>query len=178
MNPTPANDGTRSKPSLAPDVSVRERVVGWTVLCGCALALLWPLFGALGDDSFPLSTYPMFTEHREQVTMHQLLGFDAQGAEHRLAPELFGTSEVLQAKALIDRAARSRKRRERLCQRVALQVAARDDYAQLERLQFLRVRFDPIAYFSEGREPLSSKRLHQCSVPSRAVKAAPVGEKP
>lgn len=145
-------------------IPTRDLIVGTTVLFAAGLAMLVPMFGPLEQDSFPLSTFPMFARHRGQPFMHQLVGIDSEGHAQRLTPELLGTSEVLQAKVLIDRAAGSRKRRVRLCNQVADRVARSTDYVNIEQLELRRVRFDPIQYFVVGPTPIESRRLHGCRV--------------
>ncbi len=143
-------------------LSRREHWLGATVVVAASLAMLWPVFGPLEADSFPLSTFPMFARHRGQPRMHQLLGVTKGGARRHLEPKHLGTSEVLQAKALIDRAARSPQRRKALCRQVAARVSRDADYDDVVRLELQRVRFDPVAYFTSGPEPVEQKRLATC----------------
>lgn len=154
-------------------VSSKDLIVGTLVSLAAAAAMLAPMFGPLENDSFPLSTFPMFTRHRGKPVMHQLLGIERDGGERRLTPELLGTSEVLQAKVLIDRAAGSQERSARLCRSVAQRVARSGEHSQLTALELRRVRFDPVAYFSQGRTPIESKRLHRCRVDHLPPSEAP-----
>ncbi len=139
-----------------------EHWLGTTVIVAASLAMLWPAFGPLEADSFPLSTFPMFARHRGQPRMHQLLGITKDGARRHLEPKHLGTSEVLQAKALIDRAARSSQRRRALCRQVAARVSSDADYDDVVRLELRSVRFDPVKYFTSGPEPVEQKRLATC----------------
>lgn len=149
----------------------RERWFGGAVLLGITFAMSWPVFGPLEADSFPLSTFPMFAKPRGQPSFHQLVGFDAEGKRVAIAPELLGTSEVLQAKTLIDEAARSKRRREALCARVAERLNQSPKHADVERLELVRLRFDPVRYFVEGPEPLAQRTLHTCRL--APLEAAP-----
>ncbi len=144
--------------------STSECWFGASVVVTAILAMVWPMFGPLEEDSFPLSTFPMFAHHRGQPRMHQLVALSTNGQERRLSPEHIGTSEVLQAKSVIDRAARNPKRAAALCRKVAERVSNDDDYTDVERLEIRRVRFDPIKYFSENPEPIESKRVARCRI--------------
>lgn len=149
--------------------SRRERCLGWLVLLGITFAMSWPMFGPLEADSFPLSTFPMFAKTRGQPSFHQLVGIDATEKRVTIPPELLGTSEVLQAKALLAAAAKSQRRRAALCAEVAERTREDRRYAGVERLELVRVRFDPVRYFVEGPEPLAQHTLHRCSVRSESA---------
>src|SRR5215475_1479639 len=103
-------------------------------LCGAVLA---PLVRAPDDDSFPLSTYPMFAAPRPaELTMAWARGVAAGGRWRPLSPEHVGTGEVMQAFATIQRAAGGEPEdRVALCQAIAARVArdvALGDAAQVE----------------------------------------------
>lgn len=154
-------------------LSGTQRWLGATVLLSSSWAMLWPAFGDLSDDSFPLSTYPMFSSERGKPVMHKLVGFDSDGTSYRIEPELLGTSEVLQAKQLIDRVARKKKRaRARFCAEVLGRARESSDHPNIERIEMLRVRFDPLTYFVDGPEPIESKRLARCGKNERRSKRA------
>jgi hypothetical protein len=129
------------------------------------IALLWPAFGPLSRDSFPLSTYPMFAAHRGQPALNKLVGVDASGAERAIPPRLLGSSEVLQAKALIDAAARNKQKRARLCEAVAERVLHDSNFDAVSELLLLRLRYDPVAYFERGPTPVERRVLGRCQVP-------------
>jgi hypothetical protein len=57
------------------------------------------------DDSFPLSTYPMFASVRpREVKLSYALGVTATGERRMLKPRLIGSGEILQAFTTIARA--------------------------------------------------------------------------
>lgn len=68
-------------------------------------AVGWPVARQPQRDSFPLSTYPMFTQLRpRQAAIEVAVGLDAGGQEVRLEPELVGgTVEVIHAVATLGR---------------------------------------------------------------------------
>lgn len=123
---------------------------------------LWPP----ADDSFPLSTYPMFsTDRGERSSVATVVGLDAAGDEHRLSPGLVGGSdEPMLAVATAARAARQgRAAGERLCEQVAARVAAsgRDG---LDRVALQVETYDPVAHFTGGRGRLATRVLATCDV--------------
>ncbi len=161
MSPRPSDSAPSS--AATADLSPGQRWLGSTVILLCTWAMLWPALGPLSDDSFPLSTYPMFSRQRGKPVMHKLVGYDQQGASYRIQPELLGTSEVLQAKRLIDRMARKKKRaRARFCTEVLERAHDSEEHAHIETIEMLRVRFDPLTYFVDGPEPIEQKRLGRC----------------
>ena len=77
------------------------------------------------DDSFPLSTYPMFAQPRTiHYTEDYALGVDRTGATRPLPAETSGSREVLQAAALYEDAVHGGGRQlAPLCNAVAHRVA-------------------------------------------------------
>lgn len=150
--------------------SRKQRALGLAVCASVTLASLWPAFGDPRDDSFPLSTYPMFTERRGKPTLHQIVATDESGQLVRVPPRYLGSSEVLQAKALLDSAARGGPRKRRaFCEAVAERIRARGEHRSWQELSMVRLRFDPIAYFTTGPEPLEREVLTRCRVGSEGA---------
>jgi hypothetical protein len=152
-----------------PSASVWSSVRNWGALTIAIACVVWPAFGALHEDSFPLSNYPMFAAERGQPVMTQVVGFDRDGHVRRLNPELLGSSEVLQAKALVERAANGgTKSRTAFCEDVAQRVQhaqqATDDSAKIVRLELAKSRFDPVKYFTVAQEPIERAVVHSCAV--------------
>jgi hypothetical protein len=147
------------------------QVWGVAVTLSSALAVLWPvLFNRA--DSFPLSTFPMFTEPRERMTLETLRGTTAAGERLRIPPEMLGTSEVLQAHRLLaNAAARGRKACERLCEAVATRLRDEGRFSNVETLELRRDSFAPVAYFTEKAAPLESRILARCDVMSQATRS-------
>jgi hypothetical protein len=140
-------------------------------------------------DSFPLSTFPMFSSNRSHVTLAALRGVDAAGKRVAIPPVLLGTSEVMQARVTVQTAANAGKRASRaLCQRVAAEVAAAqlaaaeptaqpatlrasgesrslsNPLARVLELELSLDDYDTVAYFTESRAPRHSKVLARCDV--------------
>lgn len=138
----------------------------WAITLGLAAAVLWPLAWPRGQDSFPLSTYPMFSRPdlgRVVPLAHaRLLG--PAGRARPAPPELVGTPEVMVAKALVE-AAIARGEAQALCARVAARAAA--DAVEADAVEIVTSTFDSARYFAsrEGREPLSRVVHARCAVP-------------
>jgi hypothetical protein len=146
----------------------RERFAQWLGLAvgvAATAAVLSPL-AAMDDDSFPISSYPMFARPRGQPTLYAVIARASDGSERRLAPSWLGSSEVLQAKVLIQRSVEGGPAATRaLCRSVAARLAAAQDASDLRSVEVVRRRYDPIAYFVTGPEPLEQERLERCPVP-------------
>lgn len=152
-------------------MTARERLVQWlgvAVGVATAAAVLSPL-GSMHDDSFPLSSYPMFARPRGQPTLYAVVARASDGSERRLAPSWLGSSEVLQAKVLIQRSVeRGPEATRALCRSVAERIAAAPDTNDLRSVEIVRRRYDPVAYFVAGPQPLEQERLERCPVPRPA----------
>ena len=155
-------------------MSVRERVralLAVGVGLGATGAVLSPLATAAGD-SFPISTYPMFARPRGQPTLYAAIARATDGSERRLTPSLIGSEEVLQAKVLIARSVeQGPAAAQALCQDIAGRVAASAAGAELRAIEIVMRRYDPIAYFVSGPEPLEQAVVQTCPVPRPAARA-------
>ena len=107
------------------------------------------------DDGFPLSTYPMFAWKRPtQLTLDYALGVTATGDRRYLTPRLVGSSEVLQALAVIQRA-RATRSLPALCRAIAARVAADADYRYVVALRIVTGTHDAVDFLVRdviGRE--------------------------
>lgn len=128
-------------------------------------ATVWPALQDPPRDSFPLSTYPMFSSVRDQPWIHVIVGFTADGGQRRIGPELIANAEVMQAAQTVHQAIR-RKRAKALCAEVAERVAERPELAEVVRLEVQSRQFDPRTYFTSesGRTPLRMRRRARCEV--------------
>lgn len=148
----------------------------WAYFVGGAtlLAVLWPLFS--GQDSFPLSNYPMFSRPRGQPVLYTVVITRADGTQQSMASAVVGSDEVLQTKALIQRAVRDgEKSLARLCEESAARVASLvmpiapgeppDPRHGPSFVDVVGRRYDPVAYFVSGPAPLEEERLYRCEIP-------------
>jgi len=142
----------------------RARAAGMLVLLVVAAAVLWPVIRRPPQDSFPLSTYPMFSFPLEPVAeMDLVVGVDADGDDVRLSPEsIAGTDEVIQAGGAVARAVAGQGDDPgALCRRVAARLVGDDPVAVEVRTDL----YDAIGWFRGAREPLERTVHARCEVP-------------
>lgn len=136
---------------------------------GVALAMLSPVLRRPPVDSFPLSTYPMFSAARPPISqIPTLLGVTASGEREILSPTLIsGDPWVILAVETVLAAKRGGgERRRALCQAVAARVAADDTLAdRYASVVFLTETYDAPAYFFGDTTPQSTKVHATCPVP-------------
>ena len=146
-----------------------ERAWAWVVSIAVLGAVLWPLGWTSGRDSFPLSSYPMFAHGRRSAELRAIyaVATDGRGERRYVPPELVANREVLQARAVLDRAARGGKRGSALlCGEIAGRIAAGaggDPFAGAAFVQILRGKHDAGVYFDTGVLG-SEKLLARCPV--------------
>ena len=130
-------------------------------------AVLTPAFRALDRDSYPLSTFPMFTADRSLVCIDRALGIDRSGRSVALPPRVYGSDEVVQAQVTLRRAMRAGDfERVTFCRRIAGRVATYPGLAGALRVEVVSECYDPIAYFVDGPEPQARRPLTACEVPN------------
>lgn len=138
----------------------------WACAFSAALiaAVLWPLFGSARADSFPFSTYPMFSGHQSsEVTIAHVVAVDAAGSAEALPPEALGTDEVIQAFETVRQAIRQGD-----ASVVAL-CASAADWARDRRKDAVSIAvvtdtYDGIEYFDGASEPTASETHAMCEV--------------
>lgn len=130
---------------------------------------LWPLVRRPLVDSFPHSTYPMFSENREPVAdIEVVVGVDAEGRDVTLSPELIaGTEEVIVAGSRVRTAiARGDADTRSLCLAVAERVQRSRSGDEVATIAVRTDRYDAVAWFAGDTTPLSSVEHARCDVPS------------
>lgn len=149
------------------DAYVRQRVWAYGVSLALVGAVLWPLQQQRPKDSFPLSTYPMFSRKRPtEVSIDHVVGVGPGGRQEAIPPDLVASGEVLQAKITISqKLRRGRRGAEELCEQVAARLAGRSAYAWVERVEVRSDRYLVVGYFTGARKPVWSRRHAQCAVP-------------
>jgi hypothetical protein len=110
----------------------------------------------------------MFARNRRSasITATYAVAVDAGGDHHRVPPELVANREVLQARAVLERAAREgRPAVAALCRSIARRVAAerRGELAGAVEVRVVRATHDAIAYFERGQLG-PEKELGSCRV--------------
>jgi hypothetical protein len=144
--------------------SVVRRLVAYVCGVGTPLSVLSPLVSN-APDSFPISTYSMFASPRGHATLYALVATTSDGIERRVSAAQVGSTEVLQAKVLIQRSvARGPEAMAELCGATAQRVAATAEGEAFEFVDIVRRRYEPIAYFVSGPAPIEQERIFRCSI--------------
>ena len=140
----------------------------WSWFVGLALvaAVLSPTVRPGVADSFPFSSYPMFSRRLDEPRLDRFVGRTQGGELVLLAPRLLGTREPLQAATLARRAAAvPTSERRAACVDVARRVAADPTLGHVVTVELLRERWRLDAF--DGRsvpEPSSRTRRVGCEV--------------
>jgi len=144
----------------------------WAYAVSVALLALaiWPAFRRpVIDDSFPLSTFPMFSASRpRRMTITHVLAVHADGTREPLPPSITSDNpEVLQSMMTIRRAAFAPPDyRAKYCRTVAKRVvdSGNDEWDDVEQLEIATSLYDAVDYFEDGPEPLKRRIRHRCEV--------------
>lgn len=146
------------------EMSSAVRSLGTVVL---AAAILSPLTFRAGWDSFPLSSYPMFSRAdlgRINELAHVVL-VRRDGTTLPASPTMIGTSEPMTAKAIV-RNHVTRGTASELC--VATAARARETTTDVIAVEVVTSVFDTRRYWStapDARAPLERKVHARCEVP-------------
>ena len=148
---------------------VGHRVLAYVVSAVLLGVTVWPVFWDPSRDSFPHSSYPMFSREMEdaQAEVTHALAVYADGLRVPLSPRLSaGAFEVLQSQATIRSAVRrGGEARARLCREAARRVAAEPGLAAVTGIELATSRYDVFRYFDGDPAPLR-RRVHvACEVP-------------
>lgn len=130
--------------------------------------MLAPALAKPGFDDFPFSPYGMFAEHKdENATVTQAVSIVGGKASKPLPPRFLGTDEVLQARATLLNASRSKGEATALCKRIAERVAAEPKWAAVvQAVEIRTVTYESILYFENPDAPPKQSRVHaRCDVP-------------
>lgn len=144
-----------------------ERIFAYVFSIGLVLAVLWPLQRQPPKDSFPLSTFPMFSKARPRFAdISHVVGVDGEGERRPIPPALVANGEVLQAKVTIERTIRrGRRGAMKLCSEVAGRVAeAGDEFADVGKIEVRGDRYLVVGYFTSAKKPVSSRIHARCNV--------------
>jgi len=115
------------------------------------------------DDSFPLSTYPMFAHERGRTfTVAYPIGRTGDGGRRVLEPRFAGTTEVLQALAVVEDALASGGGGA-LCERIARAVGRERAYRDVVAIELVVGTHDAVDYLVRDRAGDESVRA-RCGV--------------
>ena len=131
-------------------------LVGWSLL---------PLFGWGRADSFPHSTYPMFSYAREPIAdIDVVRGRRADGTTVTLSPELIaGTVEVIVAGSIVRQSVASgTAATARLCRDVAARVAMNP--GDVVTIEVATETFDAVRWFAGDTSPMLTDIHTRCPI--------------
>lgn len=144
---------------------MHPRLVGAVVSVVAIVATASPVLRRPArDDSFPLSTYPMFAFSRPlKQTFEYAVGYTDAGERRTIRPRHVANAEVMQAIMTFASAVRRRAVPE-LCDRIAARVAADPALADVTTVQIVRGTHDALAFLVHG-ERGPERQLATCAVP-------------
>lgn len=124
-------------------------------------ATLWPLARDPADDGYPLSTYPMFSWKRPtKMRLTYGIGLTAAGQRRYLSPAIAGSREILQARAILERAAgQGPKALRALCDAMAARVAASPAHADVVELRIVVATHDAVEFLVRDVVAPESERM-------------------
>ena len=131
----------------------------WAISGLLAAAILSPLVRERAWDSFPISSYPMFSrgDLGTQVALGHALLVDREGKRRPAPPALVGTPEPMVAKNVVERAIGDGRAAD-LCARIA--ARSPEDVVSVEIVTSV---FDTQRYFSDPT-PIRRKVHASCNV--------------
>jgi hypothetical protein len=161
--PTPP--GTPEEPlSRAPAgavvPTVGRRRVGWTI-GGAVVMIAMVLPVVLDQDSFPFSTYPMYSRARPAVvSIPSAIAIDGTGTEHRLSMRVIGRSDDPLIVAGELRSAIARGRADERCAEISERLGSeRAETQDLVRVEVVMERHDVVAQVN-GESSLIDRTVH------------------
>ncbi len=126
-------------------------------------ATLSPLLRSPTHDAFPLSTYPMFAISRP-TALTLTYAIATGGRRHAIAPDVIGSSEPLQAMAILDTAMLREPDAHALCARIAGELATDHAYDDATTVQIVTGTHDAVDYLL--RQTLGPERERvRCEIP-------------
>jgi hypothetical protein len=146
----------------------RSRWPAYVVGLGVVVAAALPAFRPATRDGYPFSTYPMFTDRRDEVRLAVVERIDHEGRVGRVSPALIGSNNVMQAHAMVQRSVgRGPEAALELCRSIAERISKREHGKKRVAVRVVRAHFNPVAYFVAAAEPRERKLIAECSAGGR-----------
>lgn len=155
----------------------RHRAIGWGLAAATLAIVCLPVLCTPRRDSFPLSTYPMFSRARGSLTIIEALEVKQDLSTEVIAPSLIGGGEALQAHAVLRQTARrGAVALNALCTTLARRLTERGRAFHATQVRIVRTQVQPLEYYLAARpappRPIAAGAqppLAQCPVPKRAT---------
>lgn len=137
-----------------------SRVLAYGVGLGLTLLVAAPALQRDWRDSYPFSTYPMFTARRENVTLYGAAGIRA-GRVVVLPPSLVAHGpEVMLAAVLVRRSVEAGPAAANaFCLSLAARAASAPAWRDLERIELTAIDTDPVEYFLDAHHRASRRKV-------------------
>ena len=123
------------------------------------------------QDSYPLSTYPMFSRHKpREVQVASAVAVTEQAQELRLEPRYIANAEAMQAVVTLQKSLRAGPASARaLCSKIATRIAEQADVtlSAAQEVALITRRVDSVAYLAGDRRELGRHVHARCPVPGR-----------
>jgi hypothetical protein len=146
------------------------RLAAWAGVVAVLLAMLGPPLRRPPVDSYPLSTYPMFSSDRGRLSsVATVVGVGADGAVRRLSPHLIGGNDevMLSVQTVADAVRAGADRSGQLCHQVAERVGGSGLGDELVEVVVRTEVHDAVDHFAGDRTPLEVEDHARCEVPVR-----------
>lgn len=133
-------------------------------------AVLAPLTWAAGDDSYPLSSYPMFSHGRtsSEASITHVVAVGRMGERMVVPPHEIASSTVMQTLVTIQRSVDAGPAStKRFCRDIAKRLAASNDPRLRDSIaiEIETARIDAIAYLGGNTTPLTRTLHARCKRP-------------
>lgn len=139
-----------------------ERVRGWAALV-IAIVVIGVVPIALDRDSYPVSSYPMFSVRRPALSSVGTAVAVGEGVMALSPEQIAATDEVIQAAAIV-RGAIDRGEADALCRDIAERVAGHGPEGG-DAIEVVTESYDAVAWYDGDRRPLQRVVHARCPVP-------------
>ena len=142
-----------------------ERAKVYLISIAFAAAVALPMFGSPRHDSFPLSTYPMFSGRQSpEADVPHAVAIAEDGTRRVLPPDAILNDEVIQAFETLRQAISQGPESTRaLCERIAKRTGKPGDTT----VQIVTDHYNAIRYFEGDEQPIRSTVHASCEVTTR-----------
>lgn len=151
----------------SPQSSRRPRRVALLVTFAAVLVLASPALLPDRRDSFPLSTFPMFSSLIEPVVeIDYAVGLDRDGNDATLDPEtIAGTDEIIIAGSILSQAVNAGEvALAPLCEAIATRISSSSRASEIVGVEIRTDRLDAVAHFGGDHSPLTRTPHWTCDV--------------